>query len=203
MFLTVKQYQMNLQFLNFYMGKIDGIKGKLTKQAIIDFQSYHGLKVDGIYGSQTNTKLIAVIKEKQRELGVFDDGIAGPKTRQADIIRGFQKVEHFQNYEFSCPCCGLNRTESKLLQVLELIRSHFGDKPVIITSGTRCEKHNKDVGGVKTSRHIIGKACDFYINGIDKKEILSYTESLVASNLLRYTYTNDTNMKNAVHIDIL
>ena len=63
--LNIKQRQMNLKFLNFYHSAIDGIEGTGTKQAYKEFQKTYSLTVDGIYGSHTNNKLIAVIKEIQ------------------------------------------------------------------------------------------------------------------------------------------
>ena len=44
-------------------------------------------------------------------------------------------------------------------KVLEPIRQEYG-KPIIITSGYRCEKLNKAINGAKTSDHKFGAACD-------------------------------------------
>ena len=43
--------------------------------------------------------------------------------------------------------------------------------PMIITSGYRCEKLNKLVGGVKNSQHMKGEAVDFCFAGYGKKEM--------------------------------
>ncbi len=51
--------------------------------------------------------------------------------------------EHFDSKEFACKDgCGANQVESKLIEILEGVRTHFG-KPVIIVSGRRCVSHNK------------------------------------------------------------
>ena len=81
--LSVKYRQMNLKFLGYYKNAIDGIEGVGTKQAYRDFQKDFGLAVDGVYGANTNAKLIEVIKEEQRKLGVSQDGIAGQVTTNA------------------------------------------------------------------------------------------------------------------------
>ncbi|MGM7701383.1 spore cortex-lytic enzyme [Pseudalkalibacillus sp. Hm43] len=45
--------QHRLQQLGFYEAKIDGVYGQQTKNAVVQFQRKHGLKVDGIAGHQT------------------------------------------------------------------------------------------------------------------------------------------------------
>ena len=87
-------------------------------------------------------------------------------------------------------------------KILEQIREHFGGKSVIITSGCRCSKHNKAVGGVQGSKHVLGQAVDFYIPGVPTATLLAYCQSLVNQGLLSYTYTNGTNMSGAVHINL-
>ena len=57
-----------------------------------------------------------------------------------------------------------NETELENLQklvdnILEPLRVHYG-RPIIITSGFRCEKLNKAVGGSSTSQHRFGQAAD-------------------------------------------
>lgn len=92
--LTIKQRQQNLKtFRLFYSGKIDGIEGVETKKAYRTFQKYVGISVDGIYGKNTNEKLIYVIKDLQGKLNSFGynlsiDGIVGNQTTNA--IKDFQ-----------------------------------------------------------------------------------------------------------------
>lgn len=43
--------------------------------------------------------------------------------------------------------------------VLQPIRDKLG-QPITVTSGFRCKKLNKIVGGVKTSQHLLGQAAD-------------------------------------------
>lgn len=54
--------------------------------------------------------------------------------------------------------------------VLDPIRERFA-VPVIITSGYRCEKVNKLVGGVNNSQHMKGEAVDFCFAGFSRKEM--------------------------------
>lgn len=43
--------------------------------------------------------------------------------------------------------------------VLDPLREAYG-KPIIVTSGYRCQKLNKAVGGAASSQHILGQAAD-------------------------------------------
>ena len=70
------------------------------------------------------------------------------------------------------------------------------DAPCIVSSGIRCEKHNKAVGGAAGSRHLSGKAMDFRIQSRSATETLSYVQSLPG---VRYAYAID---KNYVHMDV-
>lgn len=205
--LTIKQRQANLQFLGYYNGQIDGIVGTLTKQAYRNFQKEYGLVIDGIYGVKTNAKLIEVIKQKQIELGVNADGIVGPITINARDNKNknlvWNNIKYFKKSEFDCKCgCRLNNIDLKLVEILDEIREYFG-KPCIITSGCRCQKYNDSLkGSIKNSKHTLGKAADIWINGLNKEELLSRCKNYVKCGRANYTYTNESNMKYAVHIDI-
>ena len=93
--LGVRQRQLNLRtYYYFYKGNIDGIEGPLTKEAYRNFQMFTGLSVDGIYGYNTNKKLIEVIKDLQSKLNkkgysLVIDGIVGNNTINA--IKDFQR----------------------------------------------------------------------------------------------------------------
>lgn len=201
--LNIKQRQMNLKFLGYYKSNIDGIEGVGTKQAYKDFQRAYGLTVDGIYGAKTDAKLIAVIKAEQAKLGVAQDGVAGEITTKArNNSTSWDSIKHFKKAEFTCKCgCGMNNISIELVKVLEDIRNHFG-QPCTVTSGCRCASHNKKVGGVQGSRHVVGKASDIYVKGVSASTLLAYTKSLVSKGKLRYTYTNNSNMNGVVHVDV-
>lgn len=202
--LNNKQIQMNLKFLGYYSGNIDGIIGSGSKGAIEEFQKAYGLVVDGIYGTKSNAKMLEVIKQIQKELGVIPDGIAGPITTEARNKQelNWNNIKYFKQHEFACKCgCGLNSIDLKLVKILDEIRSYF-NRPIQISSGCRCAKHNKNVGGVANSKHVTCKAVDVILVGGNKTELLSKTKEYVAKGQARYTYTNNTNMRNAVHIDI-
>lgn len=205
--MTMKRLQMNLKFLGYYGGEIDGIKGSKTLEAIKKFQSDHNLTVDGIAGQKTIDCIRAIIVDIQEDLGVTVDGVAGDETVTAynnELGTNFYNwgdIQYFKKDEFTCKCgCGLNNMNLKVVKIADEVRKHFGE-PAIVTSGSRCEEHNKEVGGVANSRHLQGKAIDMYVQGVDGGELLNYLQTLVNAGELRYTYR--INNGNACHFDIL
>lgn len=56
---------------------------------------------------------------------------------------------------------------------LQPIRTKL-NKPMIITSGYRCNVLNQKVGGSPTSAHKYGKACDFVVNGMTVAQIVTF-----------------------------
>lgn len=61
---------------------------------------------------------------------------------------------------------------------LQVLRDFLGE-PVRINSAYRSEAHNKAVGGSKTSQHLLGKAADIKVKGIDTKDVYLIIESLI------------------------
>ncbi|MEE0772001.1 MAG: peptidoglycan-binding protein [Anaerovoracaceae bacterium] len=88
-----RQYFLKYNY-GYYTGALDGISGSGTKAAIKKFQRGYGLSQDGIWGTKTNAKAVAVTKELQTLLnkygaGVSVDGVLGQKTAAA--IKTVQK----------------------------------------------------------------------------------------------------------------
>ena len=195
--LTTLWLQKDLNFLGYNAGPEDDDYGSKTTAAVKRFQEDFKLAVDGIAGPDTCGRLERVIKECQKILGVAQDGLAGTNTKEA--YNRFNGIEHFKYVEFTCHCgCGYNTVDIRLVKILDEIRNHYG-KPAIITSGVRCEKHNREVGGVQGSWHTKRKAADFYIEGISSSELNRYCSVLRDQGQLRYCYAIDSG---AVHIDI-
>jgi len=66
----------------------------------------------------------------------------------------------FDASEFDCKCgCGLNNMKPMFLWMLQQARTE-ARVPFIITSGSRCKKHNEAVGGKDHSEHLTGEAAD-------------------------------------------
>ena len=68
--------------------------------------------------------------------------------------------KNFTSEEFACKCgCGFDTPDPELIRMLQTARDLYG-KPITITSGCRCIKHNALSGGTPNSAHIQGKAAD-------------------------------------------
>ena len=165
---------------------VDGIIGSATISAIKSFQSKKGLKVDGIAGADT----IKALKETNVD-------------SSSSSTVNWDKVKYFKKSEFKCQCGGKYcngypaEMSSKLIDILEELRVYFG-KPITITSGLRCKKHNAAVGGVSNSQHQYGKAADIYIAGVGKAKIKAKAYELGAT----YSYYGTAGMGEAVHINV-
>lgn len=79
-------------------------------------------------------------------------------------------TKNFSRKEFACPCCGKDNINNKLVDILQTIRDAAG-VPVTISSGVRCAKRNKAVGGVENSAHLTGEAADIWAQGMTKKQL--------------------------------
>ena len=94
--------------------------------------------------------------------------------------------------------------DSELVQVLQAIRDHFG-APVVITSGYRTAEHNAAVGGSKSSQHLLGRAADFYVEGVPVATVAAYAETLLPGRGGIGRYPKDVahpkRMTGWVHID--
>lgn len=178
-----KDIQTKLRAKGFDCGAIDGYVGNNTINALRNFQKANGLIPDASCGPLTLAKLNETVKPLS-----WDD------------------FKNFKREEFKCPCGKCNGYPSepslKLVEVLQGIRDHF-NSPLNITSGVRCQTYNDSLkGSVKNSPHIKGLAADFYIVGVDKSKVLAYCQELKKQGKIAYTYTNNTNMGRAVHINL-
>ena len=103
-------------------------------------------------------------------------------------------TDHFSSREFACQCgCGSDQVSQELVSKLEMTRMMYG-KPMKISSGIRCEGHNKDVGGVDNSTHIYGWAADIAINGCFERDQLV--------GFLRANFSRMGISKRFIHVDV-
>lgn len=67
-------------------------------------------------------------------------------------------------------------------KVLDPLRKKFG-RPIIVTSGYRCEKLNKAVGGAKNSQHKVGQAADIRTVSDSREDNLALLRCVLSSGL--------------------
>jgi hypothetical protein len=68
---------------------------------------------------------------------------------------------HFHSTEFRCKCgCGVIKIDENLVNKLESIYTKLNASKCIISSGYRCSKHDKRVGGSGYGQHTKGLAAD-------------------------------------------
>ena len=173
---------------------IDGIIGNDTVACLTRYQTAVGLTADGIMGVETYRKL-------------FNDPSYGAATT-SKATGGISA--HFNKTEFRCGCGGRycngyngKNVSTSLLNILEKLRSYYG-RPIVITSGIRCQKYNDSLrGSIKNSAHIQGKAADIYIRGItDTVSGRAQVKRLAYQYGAKYVYYGTSNMGNAVHINV-
>jgi len=78
---------------------------------------------------------------------------------------------NFSQEEFMCRCgCGLMAINPALVQRLQVIHD-IVSLPIEIWSGYRCKKHNTEVGGAKSSLHMLGNASDIHIKKYNMEDL--------------------------------
>ena len=66
----------------------------------------------------------------------------------------------------------------KLSGELQILRDYTG-RAITINSGYRSEAHNRDIGGVPNSRHLLGQAADITIESLKPAEVFRIIEDLI------------------------
>ncbi len=173
--LSVKERQEKLKYIGFYKGAIDGIEGVKTKRAYKDLQDTYFFRKqdkDGKYGNNTEKLLISAFNVKKY-------------TKNFDIKKD----------KLYCRCKGKYCTgfpaiiQVDLLKNLQAERDKWGGTSV--TSMLRCKTWNKEVGGSSKSKHMSGKAVDFWnkhtLTLAKRKDVINYWFKLNNPN---YSYCN-------------
>lgn len=102
-------------------------------------------------------------------------------------------MKHFSIDEFRCSCCDKEEMRESTLTMLDKAREIAG-VPFVITSGYRCEEHNRNVGGSPTSSHLYGWAVDIQAQG-DRNRFA------ILQGLVKAGFTRIGIAKNFIHAD--
>ncbi len=86
--------------------------------------------------------------------------------------------QNFSRYEFRCKCgqCDCGTADVELVKVLEQLRAQFGHRKIAITSGHRCAEYNEKVDGWPTSQHLLGRAADIVMDGVEPSYVYEYLD---------------------------
>ena len=116
-------------------------------------------------------------------------------------------TKNFKREEFDCKC-GCEMPSSVFYEIedlaneLQTIRDHF-KAPIQINSAYRCPSHNKAIGGVSNSQHVLGKASDIVIKGYTPDEVADKLEVMLKDECLFPFHLGGIGRYNTfTHIDI-
>ena len=119
--------------------------------------------------------------------------------------RGRLISKHLRLAEFECKCshpeCSVTYIDYRVGVCFENLRALLGNKPLYITSGYRCIRHNHDLrekyGTSELSQHMLGRALDIAIPpGVE------YSEMVEKANQSGFTFVYAKKDKGFVHCDI-
>lgn len=109
-------------------------------------------------------------------------------------------TENFSEYEFECPCCGLFNVSHLLVAILQNIRDELGVR-LDVSSGCRCEKHNKLIGGSKNSSHLCSESKKGLAADISVPTDIGFY-GLIRAGVNRFDRIGVYPGKNFVHFDV-
>ena len=98
-----------------------------------------------------------------------------------------QLSPNFKAREFDCPCprCTETRIDLDLVEILQKNRDHFGEP--ISPNAYRCPEHNAETpNAAKASKHTLGMAADFHVEGVPTIEVAAYNESIGVKGIGHY-----------------
>jgi len=118
-------------------------------------------------------------------------------TKNKVVINWSPYYPEFQEIEFMCPCCGLIKVNRYAMDKLILARRKAG-VPFVITSGTRCSRHNEEIGGASGSTHLPET---FGSEGFDIKRISKFDDYKILESLFAVGFNYIKVYKHHIHAD--
>lgn len=201
--MTIKQIQALLVYLGYDPGEVDGWNGANTTAAVLTFQRQESLEQDGKPGPATQKALLTAVAEGRMYTPAMEEK---PSSGQPPDF--WNKIKYFRREEFRCKCGGKfcdgfpAEPAEKLLRLLDRAREEFGT-PGDVISGVRCEIHNRNVGGVATSRHKKGWAADILFRGKTPAEMEAWFKRQPETAYCYQIRDRNGNLCGDVHVDVV
>lgn len=183
--MDILMQQCYLTALGFYKLKrkdgspaIDGIGGQATRQAVYNFQLSFGLVADGLWGPLTERRLREVIGKN------LEPDPPGESQNPA-VPDWWKKYPDVDRESWRCQCGGrfcngfpVEPSEGTVA-LLQKFHDHFG-LPIRRHSGIRCPGYNRTIPGASPhSKHCLGMAYDFHMDGISPRELYDYGQEIL------------------------
>lgn len=178
-------------------------QGIMAMATDADGNYYYNDKLDGKWGPKSQAAADRFLKD-------FTGEKTEAETEEKTTSDLWDGIRYWTPAEFKCRCGEYHdpycdgfpvQPDRKLLELVDDIR-HKAGAPGYRSSGIRCHKHNIDSGGVPSSRHKLGKALDFCIEGLSGQKLLAIAQ---ADPRTRYAYQikdGSGNLTNYVHVDV-
>ena len=171
--MTIVQKQLLLAFLGCMEPKdVDGIWGPHSAACTAKAQRKLGIPDDGVWGEQMDTAAREYIYAGQ-DL---------PEEADPAETDWWSGIQYWRREEFRCQCGGRYcngfpaEPDRTLVELVDDLRRDAG-APGHRSSGLRCPQHNANEGGEKNSKHMYGKALDFYIEGVSGQKLLAMAKA--------------------------
>lgn len=199
--MTNTQKQCLLTFLGYDTGGIGNGWGGKSRAAVEQCQEDLNIPADGVWGPQTEAAVLEAVYTWDDDPDVSEPD-TGEESRE--IAKLFEGIKYWSPEEFRCRCgeyhapyCdGWPALPSRvLLELADDIREELG-APAHRSSAIRCPQHNKDSNGVANSRHLTGKALDFFVEGVSGAKLLATVQK---DKRCRYAYIIEGQW---VHMDV-
>lgn len=112
-------------------------------------------------------------KPSQTEsLKLSESSVSSPAQSQELLSNlNWSKYPNFKESEFACKHCGKSEMNPIFMGKLQHLRNVYG-KPMVITSGYRCQDHPIEVAKDKPGAHSTGQACDVSCDSQDAYKLL-------------------------------
>lgn len=191
--MTIAQKQCLLRYLGYYTGDIDGLWGEKSQRATIDFQRAYMDTVDGIFGAETEKRILEV-------LATWEEPVAKENLTAPDDW--WKDIRYFTRAEFKCKCGGKYcngypaEPDERMVRIADQLRKNLG-VPITIVSGLRCKTWNAIQGGVSNSQHMYGEAADIYAKGVPQSLVEAELDKIGG---VRYHYA--IKGSDNVHFDV-